>query len=564
MRVINPEKFSKVATELSNKAIELYNVTSPVVTKNNRDIAKINENTVDSIKSQYLSLGAKSAIKKGIVSNSDVGMLMQVIDRIHEMVPSADIQVMDPDEIASVYGPEAAKSKGILTPNNGLIINIRKYTLDTPFHEYAHLTMKYLKEHNPSEYALIVTKALEHESVDAIMTKYPNLSPEEIGEEVFVTQVGLRAAEKFTSSTDVENAIQGFFSSLSQNIFGTDSEDKINLTDSINTLIDKYTSQLFNRDSIFNSMSPAQVDSILQASFKGYNPEDMYKQLQYSGYIRQLNGKSIYLGVDGRYSKEYYDNVKHMGEDGAKKHYLAFMSNFVKLKFQKPDNIDVLDLLDQADTTHKNLKHTKDAKFYIDTVTGELFNRATGFIEPFISEFDQKVAADKEVKREYLKGQREIFKINNEDKITNKTLLEEEADKFANAEYNKLTRQDLDIMAQPVIDRYTFNREEGTFIHSMAEDYIRLRQEISDKKWLVKQGKLDPKDAYIEVKDYKGLDIDESPLSFDTSEDFERYTNSYTVRKIYMRDWVKDIFSDLIAIEATRPRIVRDDEGKII
>lgn len=81
------------------------------------------------------------------------------------------------------------------------------YTLDIDkaspvdlLHEHGHLLMAGLKSSDPLYYSQLVDAALQHPIVNEFRAKYPELTEEQLGEEVFVELLAEKASDMFTSS----------------------------------------------------------------------------------------------------------------------------------------------------------------------------------------------------------------------------------------------------------------------------------------------------------------------------------------------------------------------------
>ena len=554
MKIINKEKFNTAAANLRREAVEGFNMSQEIV-YDERGRAIINSEAVTTIAQRKFSTGAYKTVKLGQVGKSDVSMLLRAMERIQELLPGTKIDVMDSKEIATKYGLKAGKAKGFLTPDNKIVININKYSLDTPFHEYAHLALRFLKETNPEEYADIIAKSLKHRTSKTMRIANPELSEEALGEEIFVTHIGLKAAQDLTKKESVGTAIKGFFKSMFNKIFGIKYDGEFSYDDSFKSIIKKYSSKMFSDGSIFNDMAPTQVSSIINSVFGSYSHKAMEDQLRRSGHIKRAAGKDIYLGVDKRPSKLYYNSTD--SEEVAKQKYLMYMTNFVSLKFQVGEDSDFKDALDALETMNKTLHHTNDALNYEVSGDVRVWKRASSFSKQFVSEFDRIEAAEGQVKFAILREKEEDYeKIQTEDSDVASEIFKKEAIAYAVEEYKKIPQDELDKRRNDVLETYDFKREEGTFIHSIAEDFINLMNKLLEKrKEYIRLGK-DPATAGIQVKDYTALITDENKKQYTVDDYNKAVTKNYTIRTVYK-------IKDLIPIEATRPRRIVEN-GKVI
>lgn len=531
MNILDELKFKEFAEDFKTRVGETFDVYEDIVFIEDGK-AMINNEAMDDVFRRKYSSPIEGVNTPKIHVGVDNTMIRQAVAKIKGLVPNANVRVLSTQEIMDDYGKEASESKGFLTPNNGLVINVDKYTIDTPFHEFAHLATKFLKEYDPEEYALIVSKSLEHDSYAVIRARYPELSPEELGEEIFVSRVGLQAAHNFTKSNSVIQKINNFYKKFVGHIFGVYS-DNIRSTDSINSIIKKFSNKLLNPASVFNNMPIHQVDELLSMSKKKYTDKGMENQLEYEGYIKTLAGEKIYLDMNYARSRIYDDAItRGASKKDAEREYLRHMSNLVNLRFQKltaDERKKLDDIMEEVEKRHNGIKIKDDASGY--ETTGNVkkeYKRTTSFKERFIDAFVARDAATLNITKRKKKEFFEWYVAANTTKDDDPALVEERAHAYAESKFSGLTDAEITQLVEAELEVYKFKREEGTFIHQLAEDYIEVNQKLRD---LQKENS----NATILLKDY-------------------------SVDKINGRDVQISDPSLIAGLLATKPRIAYSDE----
>jgi hypothetical protein len=530
MTIINNDKFEEFAKNIKDEAGDKFDVYEDIVMVENGK-AIVNQEAMDNIFRNKYATPIKGVNKPRVHNGTDNTVIRQVVTKVKSLIPGANVRILSTLEIKEEFGEEASKSRGFLTPNNGVVLNVDNYTIDTPFHEYAHLAMKFLKEYNPKEYAIIVSKALEHETYSQIKARYPELSAEELGEEIFVSRVGLQAAHNFTQNKGVADKIKAFYRKFVGHTFGIYS-DNIQATDSIESIIKKFSHKILNPASVFHNLPINQINELLTAANKKYSDKAMEEQLEYSGYVKKVAGKKVFLDINYKRSRIYDDAIaRGDSEEVAKKKYLRHMSNLVNLRFQKLSKNErqrIKDAVELVQKEHDELKIKDDASGY--ETTGNIrkeYKRTTSFKERFIDAFVARDVATVNVIKRLKKSKFDLY-VAGDTSGDAKEIVEERAKTFAEEQFKKIPKSDIDQLIEDELEMYKFKREEGTFIHQMAEDYIDVRQRLADA-----QAK-DP-NATIILKDY-------------------------TIDKINGRDVAIKDMSLIAGLLATKPRIAYSDE----
>jgi len=549
MKITDKVKFTEAASELDSQVMGMYGLDEGIVF-NIEGVATVNEGLIDQIVKRQFSKAAMDTIATRAIGDSDVNFIFHALDKMQQMLPGTNVQVLTAEEIAERYGIDPAKSKGFIASDNTIVINAHKFTMDTPFHEFGHLAVRYTKTKDPSAYAKLIKAALNHKDFKKYESKYPELSQEEIAEELFVTEIGIRSA--FSAAKDIKatNAIKNFFKQSIRRTLGITSDfNELTLEDSFNSVAKRYVDDLFSDFSVFQDMSFPQVDALIRGITSEPSLDAIEEELRYQGYIKKVNGKDVYFNKDR-------EIVQMKRED-----YLNRMKKLISLRYHKADEgeTSLEDSLKLLDEMNKNLKLTKDSKFYVDRNWASVkFKRTTSFVENFIAEFNVEKAAEMEFKSEFLKEQTMLFeKVNPEIKANlTEEAFKQEAFGWAEKEYNKLTEGQIELKINDILKKYDFKREHGTFVHSMAEDYINLVEKLKAKRKEYEDRGEDPRKAYIMVNDYHEVVLAKGAKQYEYDKDFNAAIKRFTPRKVYD-------FDTLATLEGTRPRIVKEN-GKVI
>ena len=106
-----------------------------------------------------------------------------------------------------------------------IVINLANFTLDTPLHEFGHVYLGLIKGSDPELYNKIIQSALEDDSNTSRMVRsnYSELSEEDLGEEIFVTHLGMSANDTeymgFLGSKSLISSIKSYWNKVSNYLF---------------------------------------------------------------------------------------------------------------------------------------------------------------------------------------------------------------------------------------------------------------------------------------------------------------------------------------------------------
>ena len=558
-RAIFNEQKSNFRTHLGT----VYNVDSDILYEDNGFVG-VNAEVIGEVRNQMFKK-VTPPIHFRYENSVDEALKYRALEKLRTMLPGTTLETLNSNQIAKKYGNRSVKSKGFFTGDSTIVINTDNFKLDTPFHEYAHLVLKFLKGTAPDEYANIVKKSLKHHTAGDIRIKYPNLTEEALGEEIFVTQIGLRSAEVFAKSTTLMGKIRDFFRSFMGKLFGFN-PTAISLNDSVDSLIKKYADKIIKEpETLFRDLEPSQVQSIL-SSMEIVKDSDIEQHLIRDGYIKRVNGERVYFDHSGKRADSYYKNLKAKGKEKALHTYIQSMRRFVDIRYSKVGKVktieDGIKIIDAMDADLKLVDG--DARYGSISDPSDTYRRSTSFMyegvddsgEGFVDVFEARKVATRsaelqtigklkadfyadEVKREQQTGYK---------KLTRKEKTEK-ADLYAKGELPNVPQDEIDVLIQKALDLYDFKRETGTFVHSLAENFINARQHLVMAKeentvYEYRNGKFVERPSRVSSKSKKkGFVIITDPttgkeMQIFNNEDLGFYLSklSITIRSVNKRD----------------------------
>jgi len=501
LKIVDNTKFEDVKNDYSTYIKDNHSIDTDIIFDKDGWMV-VNEQVVDEIKNNTFGLNtAPRVIKPVYENNTDKVILNRALDKLRSILPGTNLEILNSKQVAEAYGEKNSKAHGFFTTDNGIVINTDLFTLDTPFHEYSHLVLKYLKLTDKSTYNLIITKALRHHSYKQMRSQYPAMTREAVGEEIFVTQVGLKAAVDFTKKPSVLEKIRGFFRNFIYKVFGVNPVS-VNLDESLDNIINKYSKSILNHSNIlFGNLTNQQLDAVLNRH-KAVSEEDIRKQLIYDGFIKRVAGQDVYLDKHGRRSKEYYSNVKRLGKERALKHYMLTMLKYTNIKYSKINTVKgaIEDAMDRLVIEDKKLTITKDEKKYFNSKTGETTQRSSSFAtsgidglsDGYVDSFEAERQAERSAKNSKLYEFRLDFENDEIKRGQNKGYkklsraeMERQADEYAAStmlEWLKTSPDELKSLTDGFLEIYDTKRELGTFTHELADRGISARAMLQKAK----------------------------------------------------------------------------------
>lgn len=119
-----------------------------------------------------------------------------MVDKLSMMFPGTNPIKLHSEEISRQFGEVYADNAAFIKDGQ-LVFNMDKIGLDTPIHEFGHIFMAQLKQEDPSSYSNLINQAisLDNPVANRVRQTYANLTAEEMGEEVFVSMLGVEGVE---------------------------------------------------------------------------------------------------------------------------------------------------------------------------------------------------------------------------------------------------------------------------------------------------------------------------------------------------------------------------------
>lgn len=154
-----------------------------------------------------------------------------MIDKLSMMFPGTNPVKLYSEEIARQYG-EIYAGNAAFIKDGQLVFNMDKIGLDTPIHEFGHIFMAELKREDPSSYFNLINQVitLDNPVANRVRQTYANLTTEEMGEEVFVSMLGVEGVESLKrnindtsfSFSGIINHVLGKMKNFFAKIFSSD------------------------------------------------------------------------------------------------------------------------------------------------------------------------------------------------------------------------------------------------------------------------------------------------------------------------------------------------------
>jgi hypothetical protein len=220
-------------------------------------------------------------------------VLTSLINDIAEKFPNVNVELLTTQEIAldPNLGNAYMKAKGFV--KDGVVVfNTDRMTLDTPIHEFGHLYLESLKETNPELYESIIEESLNHELYDTVKETYPELNGSDLGEEIFVTALGLNGQSKVKTSGlgQFLDKVKSWWKEMLSRVFKISNKKvgEINLNDSLNTIIDKLGTKIVYGSDVLSEISTQDQQMITLAKKENMSYTLIENNLIEQGYITKV------------------------------------------------------------------------------------------------------------------------------------------------------------------------------------------------------------------------------------------------------------------------------------
>jgi len=391
--VIDQTIFSQEKKKLQKLLFSEFNITSDLFL-NETGLVKFNPEIFRDVSDSFGNKIPKRT-KYAYTGKGDIGVRNIALHALSSIIKNQTLIVRTTTEIIEEYGDKYANRKGFLLGNGEIIINRDLFSADTPFHEYGHLVIRFLKATDPEAYQTIITKSLLHPTYSQIKKANPTLDDEALGEEIFITQVGLRTVVHLTRDASILGKIKKFFTKFLHKMFGVNL-NSISLDDSLTTMIDKFSKDIVTIGNSFtNNLSDHQIQDIINSTHT-VTDKDVIRFLYAEKFIRKSGNNELFYDTRGNISTFYLQAESKYGKEKAKEMYIAKMRRMVNVK--NSVITPPIDMVKYVDEIHNEYKRNQNS--YTNRVTNLTHGRATGFLTAgphnkggFKNEFDSTKAA---------------------------------------------------------------------------------------------------------------------------------------------------------------------------
>jgi len=477
---VNPETFDAVANEVNSNIKSIYNIKDDLVFKSPTGFSRVNPQAVDKILIKKLGPGTEKLFRGSYNYGTDKVIMYKAVDAITKLMPKNSVKVLSSDEIKELYGDKRASAKGFILGDNTIVINEDLFNADTPFHEYTHFVLAFLKESDRALYDGMMKKALSHHTRHQVQISNPELSEAELAEEIFTTQIGLRSVVHFTKDLTILEKIQNFFKSMLNKLFGITVHD-ISLDDSLDSILDKFSKSIVNFGNPFiNSLSAVQIDNIFNRVAE-MDANDVRNTLIEKGLIKRAGNNIYYYGINGKISEIYKEALKHNSKEDAEQIYLEHMAKFIDIKYSA-SQVSPEDALKNIDDISDSFLQTP--RGYQDP-SGVVLHRVTDFYtkgakhdgKGLIPSFDIDKAAEYSASAELRRSfEDDFYKDSANDNLSN-VEKEEKAKEYAQTKLQDVRDNGtFQLYVSKYLDMFKNQTTTGTVMHHLGDKFIMARQ----------------------------------------------------------------------------------------
>jgi hypothetical protein len=262
------ETYIKTVFFKTRKVDALYMKDGSVYVSKNKLISfkKKETDLLNVVKSKTISL--PSSMKFEYMRPLNKEMMFAICRHMNTKFPGVKWTAMNSAEIGRMYGEKHATAKAFLKGDGEIIINTDIATIETPFHEYGHVYLQYVKAENLEEYTRLMKLASEHVLYSTMEKLYGS---EDAAEEVFVELLSMSARGQLTMNKDrktqeilgtVSNTTGRFGKVINKikqfikQIFNIKEDIELSMTSSLSTVINKLSNEmLFGQGSMLTEFS---------------------------------------------------------------------------------------------------------------------------------------------------------------------------------------------------------------------------------------------------------------------------------------------------------------------
>ncbi|MCK5788442.1 MAG: PD-(D/E)XK nuclease family protein [Chlamydiia bacterium] len=429
-----------------------------------------------------------------------------------KVVPGIEYEMINSYEIRTRFGNNFANKKGFIM-NGKIIINLDTFTGDTMFHEFSHFFFKWLRSENTEIYNKLMSQAKQFPQYKNIVSAYNRtgmtLTEDEKAEEVFAVTIGLNANKQFNKlikengSMDMfEEKIDDFMMDFTNKLVGKSM--KATTLNIYSTVSDIFSYQ-------YENMNPNTEHDFYQSEFMHSLRNFAYGKVTFDEGYRMMFGKNLFrltsvqgspdtfelhlfdvfgnaMNTDGdphpdNFAGRIYRNpkpgsVEEANNKAVKKSLEKFVNKMiasVDVKFDATITFKQVQskVVNDIRMSSQGLRLNADDTKYVDDAGNE-YDRTTGYID---EKFSDPVAEDHYIRVKMISEfKEEAYKKHNKKGLTDVAEIAR-IDKEVNDEVAlRMNHPDGELYQKKyaeIATLFKLKQEEGTFLHEVAELFVR-------------------------------------------------------------------------------------------
>lgn len=445
-------------------------------------------------------------VHKKVTNRAKMRVANKIISIFSTLMPHLDIITMTNAQILEAYGEGFSGRKGF-NIGNKIILNLNHFDSSTVFHEFGHYYVEWLRIENPA--ALSKLLQITSEKYGAQIQDYTSLydstgiqySPDQILEEIFVDNLGMKAAatlEQGLNEVDengieesVDNFMKNFLIKLTRDITITPGRVGFTLDTTIANIFNigiQHAHEMFSTP-LLDDLNSSELKSFSRFFIPEITVRETFDKLVSRGLIKKLPNGDIVLtdefgnrynasgeiGPNASYKMNAWDTPNHILENN------KFINKIEGYLYAHRNQAGVMFKVDkEPDTIIPGLRKMEemvelDEDLHKYTVEGKEYESTTEYIaKEFTSDADPEVYVISHV---YYAKVRE-FKTLNREKGSKGILDVEKLNKAAADHARKYMTADMHAEAfkkdaEDAKEIFKFKTNEGTYIHALGEMLFR-------------------------------------------------------------------------------------------
>lgn len=493
-------------------------------------------------------------------------------------VPGIEYELLGMHEIKQRYGKDFATKKGFII-NGKIVINLNTFTGDTMFHEFSHFFFKWLKTNNIEIYNELMSEAVKLPNYKNVAAMYRRtgmeLTKEEVAEEAFAVNIGLNANKEFNRLIKSEGAenmfndkVDAFMMDFTTKLVGkATKKTNLNIYSTVSDIFNyQYENINPNTEHLFNENG--FIKSFRNFSYQKISFDEGYKMMFAKNLFRLTPSKTspgafdVHLfdafgnamGINGEASPSNFagrvfrdvkpGSTEEANNKALRKSLETFVSKFIDsidvkfdatINFGNIQDIAVNDIRRSSATLKLNADETK----YVDADSNE-YDRVTGYTD---DAFSDAVAEDYYVRAKMVSELKEEISIRygkrETDDIAEIAAIDEKVNKEVADIMNNTEGSTYKDKYAEIESIFKVKQEEGTFLHGIAELFVRTMNYTDKINYNTKYEKtktyfmdqileaISNKDRDVFREYYKKFFFDE--ITDKTTQEFKDFQNIYNI-----------------------------------